>query len=904
MDKETLSNYGWVTIVTLVLAIMIALATPFGNYVGKAVKVTAEGLGNVTIRALDTIGIKTQSNLSITSTKYGKNCYVSKDYIYTRFSNNGYVVVDNEEQAKKVFEDAGAPSRGMTFEDFLNQIGATKEEFWTEYENAIKSGEISAFEFFCNCGIFIGNVVENEEQAKRFLENKGIPQMGMTFEDFLNQIGATKEEFWAEYENVIKNGDTTVADLFAELGIIIDSATDSAMENGFYVSIRDKEETSYEPLAKTINGMPVISLYSTFGNCQSIETSPAIPNTVTDMTYTFDSCTSLTTAPIIPNNVTNMESTFVNCTKLSTVSTIPDGVEHMSCTFYGCASLTGEIEINANPTDYERCFADTVQPIILTGSSTMLNELAATATNGNVTVKQDGSNPTKPEPDSTIFIPNGAKYTKADGTTLEGNGKNKFPDVPAKGDTYEQGDYIYTYYKSLNYGTEWSVKAKENKTSYGEILSEIAGKPVTNMRETFQNTNIEISPEIPNTVTDISYAFYSCRSLKEAPTIPSNVINMDSTFAYTNIKVAPIIPNGVINLTGTFMGTDITTAPTIPNSVTNMYGTFTGCSSLTKVHSIPASVMVIELAFKNCTSLKIPPALPNNVKSLYQTFYGCTSLTTAPVIPNKVKNMKETFYNCTSLTTTPEIPSSVRKLESTFGNCKSLTKISKISNGITDMNHTFDSCTSLTSPPTLPASLTSLTYTFVNCTSLANIPQIPQSVTLLSGTFSGCTSLVSVSPLPNNIIHMTRTFENCTSLTTAPIIPDSVTDLNWTFRGCTSLTTAPTIPSSVTSLYNTFSGCTSLKTAPTIPNSVTNMSLTFDGCTSLTTASTIPNSVTDMYSTFRNCTSLTGTITINANPTSYYYCFYNTSKSIVLTGSSKLLKELSNTNRYRNINVK
>ena len=35
MDKETLSNYGWVVIVVIVLAIMIVLATPFGNYIAK-----------------------------------------------------------------------------------------------------------------------------------------------------------------------------------------------------------------------------------------------------------------------------------------------------------------------------------------------------------------------------------------------------------------------------------------------------------------------------------------------------------------------------------------------------------------------------------------------------------------------------------------------------------------------------------------------------------------------------------------------------------------------------------------------------------------------------------------------------------------------------------------------------
>ena len=44
MDKETLSNYGWVVICVLVLVVMIALATPFGKYIADAVKSTTQGL--------------------------------------------------------------------------------------------------------------------------------------------------------------------------------------------------------------------------------------------------------------------------------------------------------------------------------------------------------------------------------------------------------------------------------------------------------------------------------------------------------------------------------------------------------------------------------------------------------------------------------------------------------------------------------------------------------------------------------------------------------------------------------------------------------------------------------------------------------------------------------------------
>ena len=53
MDKETLSNYGWIVICVLVLAVMIALATPFGNFISDAIWSTANGLFSTNNNALD-----------------------------------------------------------------------------------------------------------------------------------------------------------------------------------------------------------------------------------------------------------------------------------------------------------------------------------------------------------------------------------------------------------------------------------------------------------------------------------------------------------------------------------------------------------------------------------------------------------------------------------------------------------------------------------------------------------------------------------------------------------------------------------------------------------------------------------------------------------------------------------
>ena len=192
---------------------------------------------------------------------------------------------------------------------------------------------------------------------------------------------------------------------------------------------------------------------------------------------------------------------------------------------------------------------------------------------------------------ASTLIPDGAKYTvKATNTVLEGNGTNKFPDTPATNDTYEEGDYIYTYNREINgstginYGTEWSVVVKDTtKTSYGVILSEIAGKPITNMYGTFQDCDsLTTAPTIPSSVTKMTLTFVNCTSLKTAPTIPSSVTEMSRTFLHcTSLTTAPEIPNSVTNMLGTFRGcTSLTTAPEIPNSVTDMSNTFDNCIKL------------------------------------------------------------------------------------------------------------------------------------------------------------------------------------------------------------------------------------------------------------------------------------------------------------------------------------
>jgi hypothetical protein len=104
------------------------------------------------------------------------------------------------------------------------------------------------------------------------------------------------------------------------------------------------------------------------------------------MNRCFSQCHQLKRTPEFPESVTSLEYAFAYCFALTQASTIPGSVTNMDGTFVACSALTGSIVINATPASYLSCFASTTQPIVLNGSSTVLNELAATGNNGNVTV--------------------------------------------------------------------------------------------------------------------------------------------------------------------------------------------------------------------------------------------------------------------------------------------------------------------------------------------------------------------------------------------------------------------------------------------------------------------------------------------------------------------------------------
>lgn len=108
------------------------------------------------------------------------------------------------------------------------------------------------------------------------------------------------------------------------------------------------------------------------------------------------------------------------------------------------------------------------------------------------------------------------------------------------GDVIEQGDYIYTYYSSVN---GWSVEAVDKtQTTYSPIKENIYGIPIVSMQGCFYKCNNMVSaPEIPSTVTNMEYCFAECKSLSGTIIIPENVTNLSYCFFTSSKDIKDVI---------------------------------------------------------------------------------------------------------------------------------------------------------------------------------------------------------------------------------------------------------------------------------------------------------------------------------------------------------------------------
>ena len=299
MDKNTLSNYGWIIVTTIIIALMIVLATPFGNYM----KDSFTGI--------------TEQFSKAANVEQGIEDGVVED-------ENAYNHDAPELHHKDVVPEGGLYVVGR---QYYFEEGAYMPEVPQNMDAYVYGDYIYTYSVSGDTTYKSSSLEEAREKAKVQIEL----EEGLAFDELLNMSGMTEEEVWEWYG--------LTEDMYTPYRAGWNVSLNTTM--GAPEDLTDKNQTTYGVILESIAGEPVEFLHATFAGC-----------------------TSLTEAPVLPKGVTVIAFAFSNCT-----------------------SLTGSVRIDSNNiTDYDDCFYGTSQPITLTGSCSILSDIAATGS-GNVTVQ-------------------------------------------------------------------------------------------------------------------------------------------------------------------------------------------------------------------------------------------------------------------------------------------------------------------------------------------------------------------------------------------------------------------------------------------------------------------------------------------------------------------------------------
>lgn len=279
MDKETLSNYGWIVICILVMVVMIALATPFGDFIASAIKSTSQGLFDTSQNALDSLG----------------NLTKSPEWLAR---NHGDVIPDGGEY---VISTTGQVLRG-----------GDKFPAYAENDDVYTYGHYR-YMFDAEHNGWSARVIDTSldmyDAVLLTINKKPITVMDGTF------MGCTALVSAPEIPETV----VSIVNVFRDCALITaapalpDGITN--MDGAFYgCAINDA-------------GLPVIgenvrSMNYAFYGCDFIA-APAIPEGVVDLEQTFAYCTKLTTAPVIPTTAFNMNGTFEGCNSLTGTVRVP-----------------------------------------------------------------------------------------------------------------------------------------------------------------------------------------------------------------------------------------------------------------------------------------------------------------------------------------------------------------------------------------------------------------------------------------------------------------------------------------------------------------------------------------------------------------------------------------------------
>lgn len=535
MDKETLSNYGWIVVLVLVLAVMLALATPFGSFIAGAIKSTTAGLFNVNQAALGSAGIDVNDMVF-------ENC----DHLETEIRNatDTYTGDTCCKNCGKVMA-TGQTVRPKIPEGGTYYVGVTSTSTNSLYSYTAKYGPGEEFpETITNGDVYVYGDYEYRYNMYYYTD------------------GTTKK-----WQNNTSQG-------------------------GWGVDTKSNSKTSYGEILSNINGCTVNTIKYTFAECSSLKSDgiPAIPSCITDMSHTFWKCTSVTdfSSVVIPSGVKSLDGTFMYCSSLTNdgLPTIPYGVTTLGSWWDGvfayCTSLTdvSKLVIPESVTDMNSAFW---------GCTNLTSDGMPHVPDSVTTMRYTFASCTSLTDLSNFKIPSGTKslvWTFKGCTSLTDDGMPHIPStVTELSSTFEGCTSLVDLSNFVIPDSVTRVgQAFQGCTSL--VTAPTLHNGIVYMHSIYENcTSLKNVPAIPTSVVYLNDAFRGCTALVTGPDLSQCIKLTEMEYAFygcTALTGTPTLSNSVQDLDYAFYGcTALTTAPVLTSGIDSMRNTFQNCTALT-----------------------------------------------------------------------------------------------------------------------------------------------------------------------------------------------------------------------------------------------------------------------------------------------------------------------------------
>ena len=351
MDKETLSHYGWIVILVLILAVMLALASPFGSFIAGAIKSTTAGLFNVNQAALGSAGIDVNDVVFNQceheyTTDVVVDCNTTGTINYT-CDKCGDTYTEERETAKHTFDGSGdleCDECGIVFIEYAFKAS----DYKTKTGISVYTGDVVIPETF--------QAKDGKYYKTTSIDELAFFQNGITsvvIPDSVQAIGQSAFNGCTKLTKVkIPEGVTVINDyVFSECAFASVGITGSGADLELPNTITSIGKYAFDETA-LLNDVVLpesISVIAQRAFDKSALKSIKIPDNVeTIERYTFAECSNLTSVIFGDNSKlkTICGEAFGDCIALESIR-IPDSVEtigwvsgnSMSGAFENCSAL-------------------------------------------------------------------------------------------------------------------------------------------------------------------------------------------------------------------------------------------------------------------------------------------------------------------------------------------------------------------------------------------------------------------------------------------------------------------------------------------------------------------------------------------------------------------------------------